>query len=225
MNSLTIKAIRRILLFAVAMAALLFVPAWTLNYWQAWVFLAVYFTPTVAITVYLMKYDPELLARRMRAGPRAEKRPSQKIIMAFTSIGFVSLIVLPAIDHRFGWSAVPGSMVIFGDTLIALGFLITFWVFRENAFTSATIEIANDQKVISTGLYAIVRHPMYAGGVLLLVGIPLALGSYWGVSAFVAMLPFLIWRLVDEERLLSQQLPGYIEYQGKVRARLIPGIF
>ena len=161
----------------------------------------------------------------MSGGPTAEKRPAQKLIMLFTSIGFIGLLVVPAVDHHFGWSRVPLGVVLTGDVLVALGFYLISIVYRENTFTSATIEIAENQKVISTGPYAIVRHPMYASALLYLVGTPLALGSFWGLVPIVAMIPFLIWRLFDEERFLSRNLPGYAEYQRRVRHRLVPFVW
>jgi protein-S-isoprenylcysteine O-methyltransferase Ste14 len=207
------------------MAALLFVAAGTLDYWQAWTFLAVYFGSSVAITLYLVKKDPNLLQRRMRGGPLAEKATSQKIIMSFASLGFIGLIIVPALDHRFAWSQMPPAVALAGDVLMELGWLAIYFVFKENTFSAATIELAPDQKVISTGLYALVRHPMYAGGLVLLVGIPIALGSWWGVLVIVAIIPALIWRLIDEERFLARNLTGYMAYQEKVRHRLIPWVW
>jgi protein-S-isoprenylcysteine O-methyltransferase Ste14 len=225
MHTLTARALRALLFLIVAMAALLFAAAGTLDYWQAWIFLLVYFALSVAITLYLVKKDPDLLARRMRGGPFAEKQTAQKIIMSFASVGFIALLVVPALDHRLGWSPMPPSMVLAGDALMALGWLGVFFVFKENTFTSATIELAPDQQVISTGPYAWVRHPMYLSGLVLLLGIPIALGSWWGVLALVAILPALIWRLIDEERFLARNLPGYVAYQEKVRYRLIPWVW
>jgi protein-S-isoprenylcysteine O-methyltransferase Ste14 len=207
------------------MAALLFVSAGTPNYWQAWTFLAVYFALSIAITLYLLKADPELLRRRMSGGPLAEKQTAQKIIMSFTSLGFIGLLVVPAFDHRFGWSQMPAAVALAGDGLMALGWLAIFFVFRENTYTSATIELAPDQQVISTGPYALVRHPMYAGALLMLLGIPIALGSWWGVLVIVAILPVLIWRLIDEETFLARNLAGYRDYQQTVRYRLIPRVW
>jgi protein-S-isoprenylcysteine O-methyltransferase Ste14 len=158
----------------------------------------------------------------MSGGPMAERRPAQKFIMLCTSIGFIALLVVPAFDHRFGWSSVPLGGVVAGHVLVAVGFYLIFLVYRENTFTSATIEVTENQKVISTGPYAIVRHPMYASGSLYLFGTPLALGSYWGFIPIVAMVPFLLWRLFDEERFLTRNLPGYTEYQRRVRHRLVP---
>jgi protein-S-isoprenylcysteine O-methyltransferase Ste14 len=225
MNILTLKAFRGLLILVVVMAALLFIAAGTLDYWQAWTFLAVYFASSVAITLYLVKKDPNLLQRRMRGGPFAEKATSQKIIMSFASLGFIGLIVVPALDHRFAWSEMPAAVALAGDVLMELGWLAIYFVFKENTFSAATIELAPDQKVISTGPYALVRHPMYAGGLILLVGIPIALGSWWGVLVIVAITPALIWRLIDEEQFLARNLTGYVAYQEKVRYRLIPWVW
>jgi protein-S-isoprenylcysteine O-methyltransferase Ste14 len=225
MDRLQRKAFRGLLILFLVMAALLFVTAGTIRYWQAWVYLAVFFGASFLITLYLAKNDPALLKRRLSAGPWAEKEQTQKIIMAFTSIGFLALIATPALDFRFGWSAVPLPIVAAGNVLIAIGYAIIFLVYKENTFTSATIEVAKDQRVISTGPYALVRHPMYAGGLLYLLGMPLALGSWWGLVPFAATLPFLIWRLVDEEEFLARNLPGYAEYRNKVRFRLIPRVW
>ncbi len=189
MNTLNLKAFAGLLLLFVAMAALLFVPAGTLDYWQAWTFLAVYFASSLALTLYLMKKDPELLQRRMRGGPTAEKEPAQKIIMSITSLGFIGLLVVPALDHRFAWSQMPPDMALAGDGLVAIGWLAIFFVFRENSFSSATIELAPDQKVISTGPYALVRHPMYAGALVMLAGMPIALGSWWGLLVIARSCP------------------------------------
>jgi protein-S-isoprenylcysteine O-methyltransferase Ste14 len=225
MNILNIKACAGLLFLFAAMAALLFVPAWTLDYWQAWAFLTVFFAGALAITLYLMAKDRKLLQRRMSGGPAAEKERAQKIIMSFASLGFIGLLILPALDHRLGWSRMPGFVALAGDALVALGFLAIFFVFKGNSFSSATIELAPDQKVISTGLYAVVRHPMYAGALVMLLGMPIALGSWWGLLALAEMMPALIWRLFDEEKFLARNLPAYTEYQQKVRFRLIPHVW
>jgi protein-S-isoprenylcysteine O-methyltransferase Ste14 len=222
MNTLHMKAFGGLLCLLLVMSSLLFIPAWTLDYWQAWTFLAVYFGSSLAITLHLMKNDPKLLERRMSGGPAAEKETTQKIIMLLVSLGFIALIVVPALDHRFGWSHMPPSAALAGDVLVLLGWLAIFSVFEENTFSSATIELAPGQKVISTGPYALVRHPMYAGGLVMLLGVPIALGSWWGLLVIVAMIPALIWRLLDEEKFLARNLPGYMDYQRQVRYRLIP---
>jgi protein-S-isoprenylcysteine O-methyltransferase Ste14 len=225
MASLAARSCFAIVVLAMVMAGLLFVPAGTIRYWQAWVYLAVFGGTSILVTIYLIKRDPALLERRMRGGPTAEKRPAQKIIMLGTSTAFVGLLVVPALDYRFGWSRVPLGVVIAGDLLVAIGFYLIYLVYRENTFSSATIEIAEGQKVISTGPYAIVRHPMYASGLLYLIGTPLALGSYWGLLAFAVFVPFLVWRLFDEEHFLAANLPGYPAYQRQVRHHLVPFVW
>ena len=225
MRSLAAKAWLALAGLAVVMGLLLFVPAGSMRFWQAWVYLSVFVGASVGTTLYLARTDRALLERRMSGGPMAEKRPVQKLIMLCTSIGFIALLVVPALDHRFGWSTVPLGAVVIANALVAIGFYVIFLVYRENTFTSATIEVAPDQKVISTGPYAIVRHPMYAGGSLYLFGTPLALGSYWGFVPLAALMPFLIWRLLDEERFLAGDLPGYAEYQKRVRRRLVPFVW
>jgi len=225
MRNLNVQALLSLVVLAVVMGLLLFIPAGTIYYWQAWVYLLIFMGASLLTTRYLMKKDPALLNRRMRGGPTAEKRRAQKLIMLCMSIGFIALLVVPAFDHRFRWSAMPLSGVIVGDALVAIGFYFIFLVYKENTFTSATIEVAEDQRVISTGPYAIVRHPMYASALLYLVGTPLALGSFWGLLPLAAMMPFLIWRLYDEESFLARNLSGYTEYQKKVRHRLIPFIW
>jgi protein-S-isoprenylcysteine O-methyltransferase Ste14 len=161
----------------------------------------------------------------MKGGPTAEHRSQQKVIMLGASAGFVGLLVVPAFDFRFGWSAVPLAGVVLGDVLFVVGFGFIGRVYRENTYTSATIEVAPEQRVISTGPYAIVRHPMYASALLYLFGTPLALGSYVGFVPLALMLPFLIWRLMDEERVLARELPGYTAYQSRVRYRLVPHLW
>jgi protein-S-isoprenylcysteine O-methyltransferase Ste14 len=225
MTSLDRKALISCVVLTAAMALMIFGLAGTIDYWQAWLYLSVLLVVSILITLYLIKNDPALLKRRMSGGPTAETRPAQRIIMAFISLGFIALVVVPALDHRLGWSRVPTYIVIMGNMLVALGFYFIFLVYRENSFSAATIQVAADQTVISTGPYAVVRHPMYAGASFYLLGTPLALGSYWGLLAFVWILPFLIWRLFDEEHTLAQELPGYTEYQRRVRHRLIPMIW
>jgi protein-S-isoprenylcysteine O-methyltransferase Ste14 len=225
MTDLNKRAFGGLLFLFLAMAALVFIPAWTFDYWQAWVFLAVFFLSSTVITIYLMKKDSQLLERRVNAGPTAEKETVQKIIQTITSVAFIAILVVSALDHRLHWSEVSAYEAITGDVLITIGWLIIFFVFKENSFASSIIEIAPEQKVISTGLYTLVRHPMYLGGFFYLVGIPIALGSWWGLSPVALMMPALIWRLLDEEKFLAKNLPGYPEYQKKVKYHLIPFIW
>ncbi len=219
------KVLAGLLLLIVATMALLFIPAGTFHYWQAWTFLVFYFVPSIAITVYLMVNDPKLLARRMRGGPGAENERSQKIVMSMMSAGFIGLLVVPALDHRFAWSQMSSDVALAGDVLMVIGWVAIFFVFRENRFCFSTIEVVDGQKVISTGPYAWIRHPMYAGALFMLLGMSIALGSWWGVLVLLAMLPVLIWRLFDEEEFLSGNLPGYVAYREAVRYRLIPGVW
>jgi len=223
--TLNARAWLALAILAIVMGLVLFVTAGTVHYWQAWVYLAVFFGISALVTVYLMRRDPALLERRMRGGPTAEPEPSQRIIMWLVSVGFVALLVVPAVDRRFGWSHLPSWVALAGNALTVIGFYLIFLVYRENTYGAATIRVTADQRVISTGPYAVVRHPMYASASLYLIGTPLALGSLWGLVPLVLIVPALIWRLLDEERLLARDLPGYAEYQRRVRYRLLPAIW
>jgi protein-S-isoprenylcysteine O-methyltransferase Ste14 len=225
MTNLSTRAWFSLAVAVLVKGLLVFVPAGTLGYWQAWVYLSIFTGASILTTLYLIRHDPALLERRMKGGPMAERRPTQKLIMLGASVGFVGLLVVPALDVRFGWSAMSAGVVLLGDALLIAGFYFIWTVYRENTFTSATIEVAKDQKVVSTGPYAVVRHPMYAGGLLYLVAMPLALGSYWGLVVFAVVLLLVLWRLFDEERFLSRNLPGYTEYQQRVRHRLVPFVW
>lgn len=225
MNDVNKKAWVGFLQLFVVMAVALFIPSGTLHYWQAWIFLAVFFAPVIAITVYLMKNDPKLLERRITAGPLHEKETSQKIIQLLAMIDFIAVMLVPAFDHRFAWSMVPPVVIAIGDILVVVGFLIVFLVFKENTFTSALIELSTNQKVITTGPYAMVRHPMYFGALIMLIGVPLALGSWWGLLTVAPMALVLVWRLLDEEKFLAKNLAGYSEYQNAVRYHLLPFVW
>ena len=225
MKDLNIKAFAGMLQLFVILGLTIFLPAWTLDYWQAWIVVAVFFSCTLAVTVYLMKNDPKLLERRVKAGVGAEQEKSQNIIQAFAAVAFIGLFVVSALDHRFGWSTVPLYLVALGDILIMVGFYLVFLVFKENSFASGTIEVGEEQRVICTGPYALVRHPMYVGALVMLVGVPLALGSLWGLVAIVPMTVVLVARLLDEEKFLAKNLAGYCEYQGKVKYHLLPLIW
>jgi protein-S-isoprenylcysteine O-methyltransferase Ste14 len=224
-KNLIIKVLVQLLLFPFVMGALLFLPAGTLDYWEAWVFGAVFFICSAAIGIWLMIKDPKLLERRMKVGPAAEKEPAQKMIMMFALLSFAGLGILSALDHRFGWSYVPTSVVILGEILILLSYLVFYFVLRENTYSASTIQVEENQRVISTGLYALVRHPMYAGALILILAIPLALGSWWGLLMFIPGVAGIIWRLLDEEKFLSKNLAGYTEYMNRVRYRLVPFVW
>ena len=225
MNSLAGRTILGFTQLIVFLGVALFLPAWTLDFWQARVYLFIFAGAAALITVYLWNHDKKLLESRVKAGPVAEKEKSQKLIQVFASLAFIGTLVLPSLDRHFLWSHVPLVIVIAGDSLVALGFLVVFIVYKENTFTSAIIEVAAGQRVISTGPYAIVRHPMYAGALLMLFATPLALGSWWGLTMFIPMALVIVLRLQDEEIFLQKSLPGYTEYCGKVRFHLVPYVW
>jgi protein-S-isoprenylcysteine O-methyltransferase Ste14 len=225
MNDLNQRAYTGLLSFLIVLAVMLFLPAWTLAYWQAWIFLAVFSVATLAITIYLMKNDPKLLERRMHSGPSAEKERSQQIIQSLAMAAFIAVIVFPVIDHRCGWSRVPAPVAVVGDVLVALGFLLIFFVFKANTYASSIIEVGTEQTIVTTGPYALVRHPMYIGALVMLFGVPLALGTWWGLFTIIPMTLVLVWRLLNEERFLAKNLAGYSEYRTKVRYRLLPFIW
>jgi len=224
-KQLYIRLATQSLLFLLVTGALLFLPAGTFDYWEAWVFIAVFIACNIPLTIWVAINDPQLLERRMRAGPIAEKEKSQKIIMTIAFLAFAGEVVIPALDRRFGWSDVPTSVVILGNALIAISYVGFYFVFRENTYGAATIRVEENQRVISTGPYAVVRHPMYAAALVLMLGIPPALGSWWGLLGFALGVPALVWRILDEERLLKRDLPGYAEYMQRAPYRLIPGLF
>jgi protein-S-isoprenylcysteine O-methyltransferase Ste14 len=225
MTDLTKKAFGGLVALALIMALALFLPAGTLYYRRAWIYLAIFISASAAITIYLMKKDVGLLQRRINAGPVGEKQKIQKIIQSIAQVAFLAIFIVSAFDRRFRWSCVPVYAVVVADMLVAAGFCIVFRVFKENTFTSATIDVDAEQKVVSTGPYASVRHPMYSGALLLLLATPVALGSWWGMLTFIPIAAVIVWRLLDEEKFLAANLPGYTEYCAKVRWRLIPGLF
>ncbi|TLN02806.1 isoprenylcysteine carboxylmethyltransferase family protein [bacterium] len=225
MKKLILPALRSFLIGAIALAIILFLPAWTLNYWQAWVFIVVFLLSVSVIGLYLAIKDPALLERRKQVGPAAEQSTAQKIIMSLALFGNLALLVFCALDHRFGWSPLPAWVSIAGDGLVALGLLINLIVFRENTYGASNIRTEEGQQVISSGPYALVRHPMYLGVLVMMIGVPLALGSAWGLAVLAAILPGLAWRILDEEKFLKRELPGYAEYMQKVRFRLVPYVW
>lgn len=223
MNKLIIQTLGTSLLGVIVLGVLLFLPAGTLAYWQAWVFLVVFVASAEATGVYLVLKDPALLKRRMNPGFQGEEQSmTQKIIGSLAVLSTLSLLVFCAFDHRFAWSLVPPAISVLGDVLVVLGLLIDLLVLRENSYAGTSVQTFEGQKVISTGLYAHIRHPMYAGNVIMVVGIPLALGSWWGLLVLALIFPVLIWRILDEEKFLEKDLPGYKEYEQKVRYRLVP---
>src|SRR5262245_15089851 len=232
-NTIGHQAWIRSALFVLAMAAMLFVPAGSLHFWQGWLYGFVFVTAMMTFSIYFLKHDPKLVERRMRAGPLAEDRFSQKIIMAITVLGFILALVLSGLDHRWHWSAVPLWLVLAANAGAALAFVIFFIVRKENRYAASTIRLEAGQPVNSTGVqpgvsacvYYMVRDPMYSGALLLLVLTPLGLGSFWAMLLIILLVPVLLWRLLDEEYFLTQNLPGYVDYCRTSRFRLIPRIW
>jgi protein-S-isoprenylcysteine O-methyltransferase Ste14 len=209
----------------VAFGLMLFLPAGTFHYWQAWVFLAVFAFYTWIPSVYLVRKNPAALERRMHAGPLAETRTLQQIVSTVVFICFPAMLVVSALDHRFGWSPVPTTVTVVGDTLVAVGLGVAMLVVAQNGYAAANITIESGQTLVSTGLYGLVRHPMYSGSVIMMVGVPLALDSYWGLVFVIPALVALALRIRDEEELLQQQLSGYREYEQQVHYRLVPFVW
>src|SRR5574341_1283719 len=222
MNKFIPQTLTTFLIGAIVLGLLLFLPAGILNYWQAWVFIVVFMISVSAIGVYLSIKDPVLLERRKNIGPAAEQSAAQKIIISLGILGNLALLIFCGLDHRFGWSKMPGVVSLSGDVLVALGLFMNLLVFRENSYGASNIKVEESQAVITTGPYALVRHPMYAGVLVMVIGVPLALGSWWGLAILALLLPGLMWRILDEEKVLEKDLPGYIEYAQKVRYRLVP---
>jgi protein-S-isoprenylcysteine O-methyltransferase Ste14 len=219
------KSFAGVAFLQLVLAVALFAPTWTLRYWQAWAYWSVFLAAVVFITIHFLKHDPDLIRRRLVAGPRAERRPTQVIVQTLASLFFIALFVVSALDRRFRWSSVPAPVSVAADALVLVGFAVVFLVFRENSHTSAIIEVSPGQRVVTTGPYRRVRHPMYAGALLLLAATPLALGSLAALPLVVALAGVLVSRIVDEERLLSVELPGYRAYCREVPFRLIPHVW
>ncbi|MFC7341908.1 methyltransferase family protein [Saccharopolyspora griseoalba] len=218
-----IKDVVRSLVGFVVLGALVFLPAWTFDYWQAWVFLAVFALSAAIPSFHLARADPAALERRKRAG--RESRPAQRIAVAVLFSCFPVMLVLSVLDHRFGWSAVPAAVALLGDVLVAAGMVLTVLVVLQNRFAAGNIAVEPGQQVVSTGMYGVVRHPMYSTALLAVVGSPLALGSLWGLVFLVPVVVALVVRIRDEEALLAQELDGYREYARTTRYRLVPGIW
>jgi protein-S-isoprenylcysteine O-methyltransferase Ste14 len=204
---------------------LLFLPAGTLNYWQAWVFIGVFTAVTIVPTTYLARTNPAALQRRMRSGPQAETRTAQKIIVTGLVLSLFVMMLFSVFDHRMGWSSVPAWVSVIGDVLVVAGLGISMLVVIQNGYAASTVTVEADQTLVSGGVYKFVRHPMYVGGVIMMVGIPLALGSYWGLLFVIPGVVILVFRIRDEEKLLAQELAGYREYAQRVRYRLVPYVW
>lgn len=224
-GGLILRALLGLAFLLLVLALALFVPAGSLSFWQAWLYLAVFGISTLLITLYLMRYDPALLERRVQAGPAAETQRAQQIIQSLASLFFVGVYVVAGLDYQFHWSSVQPALSVLSDGFVALGLFFVFLVFRENTFTSATIQVSSEQKVVATGPYSLVRHPMYAGAIVMLLFTPLALGSWVVLPMPVPLMVVVVARLLEEEKFLSASLPGYEAYREQVRYRLVPFVW
>jgi len=225
--SLQSKLLLRLALGLIMVAAMLFVPAGSLRFWQGWAFLAVAFIPVISFSLYLCKHDPQLMERRLQ---RKEKLREQRLLVRSLKLVFFAAFLIPGLDYRRGWSrafvgAVPLWLTLLSQGLVLTGLFLVFWVLRTNSFASRTIQVEPGQPVISTGPYRIIRHPMYLGSLVTWLSIPLALGSYVAWPAFFLLVPFYVFRLLHEEKYLRQELPGYRDYCLRTPYRLIPHVW
>lgn len=219
---LLVRAIAGFIFLFAVVTIVFFGSAGPLSDGRAWSMLAVFFGCAGVITVGLWFRDKALLERRVKAGPGSEPDPTQNVIQALAGLAFLATFAVPGLDRRFGWSHVPLAVSLAGDGMIAIGFLVVFFTFRANTFTAGVIEMAEGQRLIDSGSYAVVRHPMYAGALIMIGGIPLALGSWWGLILAALFVPVLVWRLIREEAFLAANLAGYGDYRNRVRYRLAP---
>ena len=219
---LLISALVKFLLGFILIGVMLFLPAWTFNYFGAWLFIAVLFIPVLIMGVVLYIKEPSLLEKRLS---NKEKEKTQKGVVALSALMFISGFVISALDFRFSWSRMPLWLTIGAAVIFLVGYALFAEVTRENVYLSGTIEVQEGQKVVSTGLYGVVRHPMYLSTLLMFFSIPWILGSFWGLIPFV-LYPFIIvTRILNEEKVLTCELAGYAEYKAKVKYRLIPFVF
>lgn len=225
MDKFIIKGLAANVVAGALFLSCILVSAGTVHYWQAWVFFIVFELACQGLGVYFLIYDRKVIERRMAVGPAAEKEPAQKIISALFMLGFLVMLIFPALDHRHGWSPVPACISVLGDLLVALSLLANIPVLQANRYAASTIRVEEGQPVVSSGPYAFVRHPMYSTALVLFAGIPLALGSWLGLLWLVPLFLVVAWRLLDEERFLRLNLPGYAEYMQRVRYRLLPGVW
>lgn len=224
-SELILKSFAGLSFLICLIGAALFVPFKSFNYNLAWLYLSLFTICVVGITVYLFLFDKHLLKSRLQAGPVAEIRPTQKVIQTISGLSFLGIFVLSALDYKNKWSDVPLALSYVADLFCFFAFVFLFFVFKQNTFLSATIEVQEEQQVITTGLYGIVRHPMYTGALILLLFTPIALGSLYGELPIIILTVVIIYRAIDEEKELNKNLKGYLAYCQKVKYRFIPLVF
>ena len=216
------QALGKFFLGLVVVGVLLFVPAGTLDYWQGWLFVGVLFVPMVVAGVVLMFRQPELLRKRLEA---KEEEKEQKWVVALSGLMFIMVFVIAGLNHRFGWYMLPDWAVFVATAVFLAAYALYAEVMRENVWLSRTIEVQDNQQVVSTGLYGIVRHPMYAATLLLFLSMPLVLGSPWSFAIMLLYIPIIAFRIRNEEQVLERELKGYAEYKQRVRYKVIPFIW
>lgn len=219
---LIVNALFKLIFGLVIMALLLFLPAGTWHYWHAWLLLALLFVPMVCMGIVMLIFSPELLSKRLN---NKEKEQTQKHVVALSGLMFIAGFMLCGFDYRFVWSQVPVWVVVVASLLFLLGYMLYAEVLRENAYLSRTIEVQDDQQLIDTGLYSIVRHPMYTATLLMFLSMPLVLGSWWALLIFAIYPILIIKRIQNEEQVLAKGLKGYVDYQQRVRWRLMPWVW
>lgn len=221
------KLILRVFIALPVLVALLFIPAGTFRFWQGWALIVLAFVPISMTFLYFYKHDPQLMVRRLES---KEKVSEQKWLIRLLKPVFFLVLLLPSLDYRFGWTrthlrAVPLWLELLAQALFLGGYLLVVWTLNVNRFAARTIRVEPGQQVISTGPYGLVRHPMYSGSLLMLLSVPLILGSYIGLFAFLLLIPFYVFRLLNEEKVLRQELPGYPEYCARIRYHLVPYVW
>lgn len=221
-TQLTIGALSKLIIGLSIIALLLFIPAGTWYYWHAWLLIALLFIPMLCMGIGMLIFSPELLAKRLN---NKEKEQTQKYVVSLSGLMFIGGFIVCGLDYRFAWSQVPLWMIITGSVLFIIGYVLYAEVLRENAYLSRIIEVQNDQKLINTGLYSIVRHPMYTATLLMFLSMPIVLDSWWGLLLFAFYPALIIKRIQNEEQVLASDLKGYTEYQQRVRWRLIPWVW
>lgn len=225
MDDLKRQALTGLARFQITLALLLFLTAWSLTWWQGWLYWFVMGASCVVLTLYFLRHDRALIARRLKAGPTAEREPRQKLIQGIAVVLVCATFALSGFDHAFGWSTISPATVLIAEAFVLLGFYVMFLAFRENSFAASTIQVDSAQRVIDSGVYGLVRHPMYVGAIILFAATPIALGSWWGLVPAALLAAAMAWRLIDEENFLVSNLSGYADYRGRVRARLVPGVW